>query len=200
MFKDEVERVRAAVADLCEPLHDVFAWAGQRKDEALPELAHPIYAWHGTHTIRALAHHRLRRMNLGTWTVAGNHARNGALWLTDGDYSIRVLHALKNNDVPPPGSNRARIAYYYNPPLPLPDKLIGSPNDKLIMLWWLDPETGAPSFRVVRPIGQWRFGRKAKIDLDFPLPETAVDLRDLRFVPAEEGLEEIQLPKEEEGE
>lgn len=200
MLKDEVERVRTAMADLCEPLHDVFAWAGQRRAEALPELSHAVYTWHGTHTIRALAHSRLLRTNLGTWTLSGNHARNGELWLTDSDYSIRILHALKDNDVPPPGSNRARIAYYHNLPLPLQGKLIGPPNDKLITLWRLDPKTGAPSFRVVRPIGKWRFGGNAEIDLDFALPETAIDLKGLFFEPADEGLDEIHLPKEEDGE
>ena len=200
MFKHEVERVRDALADLCEPLHDVFAWAGQRKTEALPELSHSAYTWHGTHTIRALAHYRLCKVNLGVWTLSGNHARNGELWLTDSDYSVRVLHALKDKDVPPPGSNGARIAYYHNPPLPLQEKLDGPPNDKLIVLWRLNAKTGAPSFRVVRPIGKWHFGGKAKTDLDFPLPETAIDMKSLHFEPADEGLDEIQLPKEEEGE
>jgi hypothetical protein len=198
MLKDELERVRNALADLCEPLHDVFAWAGQRRAEALPELARPEYNWHGTHTIRALAHHRLRRTNLGVWTLSGNHARNGELWLTDSDYSLRVLHALNDRDVPPPGPNRARRAYYHNPPLPLQEKLDGPANDKLIALWRLDP-SGAPSFRVVRPIGKWRFGGTAKSDLDFPLPEMAIDMRSLHFEPADEGLDDVRLPEEEEG-
>jgi hypothetical protein len=198
MLKDEVERVRDALADLCEPLHDVFAWAGQRRSEALPELVRPEYNWHGTHTIRALAHHRLRRAGLGAWTLSGNHARNGELWLTDSDYSLRILHALNDKDVPPPGPNRARRAYYHNPPLPLQEKLTGPVNDKLIALWRLDP-SGAPSFRVVRPIGRWRFGGTAKTDLDFPLPEMAIDMRSLHFEPAAEGLEDVRLPEEEEG-
>lgn len=199
MIKDEVERVRDALADLCEPLHDVFAWAGQRRGEALPELSHHVYGWHGTHTIRALAHYRLRKTNLGVWTLSGNHARNGELSLTDSEYSVRVLHALNDRDVPPPGPNRARTAYYHNPPLPLQEKLVGPPNDKLLALWRIDAKTGAPSFRVVRPIGKWNFGGKAKTDLDFPLPETAVDLKNLHFEPADEGLEEIQIPMEDDG-
>ncbi|GAA3082969.1 hypothetical protein ACFQ0X_22110 [Streptomyces rectiviolaceus] len=199
MIKDELERVREALADLCEPLHDAFVWAGQRRSEALPELIHAEYKWHGTHTVRALAHHRLRKTNLGVWALSGNHARNGELWLTDSDYSVRVLHALNDKDVPPPGLNRARRAYYHNPPLPTQEKLTGPAYDRLIALWRLDVRTGAASFRVVRPIGKWRFGGTAKTDLDFPLPETAVDMRSLHFEPAVEGLDDVRLPEEEDG-
>ncbi|MFF1340764.1 hypothetical protein ACFVYT_23110 [Streptomyces sp. NPDC058290] len=199
MLKDEVERVRSALADLCEPLHDAFVWAGQRRAEALPELSGREYNWHRTHSIRALAHHRLRKSGLGVWALSGKHSRNGELWVTDSDYSMRVLHALHDRDVPPPGPNRARRAFYHNPPLPLQEKLDGPAFDKLIALWRLDAASGAVSFRIVRPIGKWSFGGKAKTDLDFILPETAVDMRSLHFEPADEGLDEVRLPEEEEG-
>lgn len=199
MFKDEVERVRSAMADLCEPLHDVFSHSGQSAREKFPELNHRIYQWHHTHTVRALAHNLLMKRGLGVWTIAGNHARNGELSLTDGDYTIRVLHALSDKDVPPPGPNRARRAYYANPPLPFPEPLFGPPSDRLLALWRMNVH-GEPSFRVVRPIGRWAFGGRAKTDLDFPLPETAEDMHNLHFEPADEPLDEIDIPKEEEGE
>ncbi len=70
MVKDHVERVRSAMLTLCEPLHDVFAWAEQVRRERLPELAEGHdYRWHATHTVRALARYRLNQMNieLGDW-------------------------------------------------------------------------------------------------------------------------------------
>lgn len=202
MIKDEAERVQNALADLCEPLHDVFAWAHQRRAEALPELSHRLYTWHATHTTRALAHYRIasgKVPGLGLWALSGNHARNGELSLTDGGYSVRILHALNDTDVPPPGLNGARRAYYHNPPLPLQEPLPGQPYDRLIALWRIDQQTGATSFRIVRPIGNWRYGGKAKTDLDFPLPETAADLRKLHFEPVDEDLDEIDIPEEGDG-
>ena len=134
------------------------------------------------------------------WTLSGNHARNGELWLTDGDYRTRVLHALSDKDVPPPGYNEARRAFYSNVPLPLdlPEPLIGPPNDQLLVLWRIDPETGIPVFRVVRPVGVWSFGGYAKVDLDFVLPPTAADLERLHFEPTDQGLE-LPIPNEEDG-
>lgn len=62
MVNDHVERVRSTLLRLCEPLHDVFAWAEQVRRERLPELAEGTdYRWHATHTVRALAHYRLTR-------------------------------------------------------------------------------------------------------------------------------------------
>lgn len=119
MVNDHVERVRSALLGLCEPLHDAFTWAEQLRRERLPELAEgPDYRWHATHTVRALAHHRLSQLNgeLGGWKLSGNHSQNGALWLAEGSYRIRILHTLDECDVPPPGTNRARRAFYRNPP------------------------------------------------------------------------------------
>jgi hypothetical protein len=100
---DEVERVRTALGDLCEPLHDAFHWAEAQRYAALPELDdRATYGWHATHTVRALAHYRLDASDLGGWALTGNHARNGELWLTDGQYRARVLHALSDRQVPPP--------------------------------------------------------------------------------------------------
>ena len=49
---------------------------------------------------------------------------------------------------------------------------------------------------MVRPIGPWRFGTTANVDLDFPLLANADELRELAFEPQDEGLE-LQLPSEE---
>jgi hypothetical protein len=198
---NEVERVRTALEDLCEPLYEAFTWADVLRCERLPELAdRQTYGWHATHTVRALAHLRLDKSDLGVWSLTGNHARNGELWLSDGGYRARVLHAISDEQVPPPGTNFARKAYYRNIPLPLEWQLpLSEPfNDKLLLLWRVDPFSHKPAFRVVRPIGNWKWGHRAKTDLDFFLPETAADLRGLHFDPSDRGLE-IDLPEEDEG-
>lgn len=197
----EVERVRTALQDLCEPLHDVFCWADAMRSNRMPELQdRAIYGWHATHTVRALAHYKLGRSDLGMWSLSGNHARNGELWLTDGQYRARVLHALSDQQVPPPGVNRARRAYYRNPALAmtLPVPLFGPVNDRLLLLWRVDPKSHLAAFRVVRPVGDWKWGDRARTDLDFFLPQTAVDLQHLQFTPSDEGLE-LEIPGDEGG-
>jgi hypothetical protein len=200
MVNDDVERIRAALSPLCEPLHDVFTWADQQRRAALPEFdGMPQYRWYGTHTVRAFAHLRLSAINTCPWGLAGNHARNGELWLTDGDYRARLLHAVRDADVPPAGSNTARQAYYRNTPLfTLPQqRLVGPPDDRLLFVWRIDPKTGVPAFRVVRPIGNWKWGDHAETDIDFILPETAEDLAALEFEPTDEGME-LDIPNEDE--
>jgi hypothetical protein len=192
---EDVERVRAAVAPLCGPLHDAFVWADRTRRERLPELAgDPAYGWHSTHTVRALAHHRLALVGTGTWRLAGNHARNGELSLTDQSYRLRVLHAQSGQDVPPAGTYRAR---YRSAPLPVAATLIGPADDRLLALWRIDPGAGVPVFRVVRPIGDWRFGGHAIADLDFVLPPTAGELATLVFEATDAGLE-LDVPDERE--
>lgn len=205
MDKGGTDRIRTAMTDLCEPLHDVFARAGAAKilarpdDEHDPDFSGTEYGWFRTHAVRAHAHYFLKRHNLGSWSLAGKHQRNGELWLTDGDYRVRILHGPSETDVPPPGHNAARLAYYHNPRLPFfSETLFGTPDDRLLVLWRLDAETGIPAFRVVRPIGRWKYGRRAKVDVDFHLPPTADELTDMQFNPSDEGIH-LNIPKEEEG-
>lgn len=196
--EEEAERARDALLPLCEPLHDVFTTAEAERRARLPMLDHPQYRWLHTHTIRGLAHHGLSTMDLGTWKLYGNHGRNGELWLTDNDFRIRVLHGLNDEQVPPPGTNGNRRAFYANVPILEQGVIWGPRNDRLLVLWRIDQETGAPAFRVVRTIGAWKFGSREKTDLDFPLPKEAVDLAALRFDPADDELE-LELPAEEGG-
>ncbi|MBO2459863.1 hypothetical protein [Actinomadura violacea] len=197
----EADRVRQAMMPLCEPLHDVFTTAETLRRNRLPMLDVPQYKWLGTHCIRGFAHYEMSRIGpgaLGDWALYGNHARNGELWLTDGNYRIRILHGLSDEQVPPPGTNLSRRAYYSNPRLDSQVPLFGPPNDRLLVLWRISASTGAPAFRVVRTIGTWKFGKTEKVDLDFMLPRQADDLATLAFEPADDELE-LQLPAEENG-
>ncbi|MEV5449878.1 MULTISPECIES: hypothetical protein [Streptomyces] len=198
MVNGEVARICDATAHLCEPLHDAFAYAHQRHSEQLPELQGPSHGWLRSHMVRGLVHHRLLKASLGPWTLSGNHRRNGELWLTDGDYRVRLLHGFSDDHVPPPGSNHARRAYYRNLPLPPAFQVpaFGPENNKLLILWRVGPD-GAPAFRVVRTTGTWKFGATAEVDLDFPLMPTADELRKLRFEPQDDSIE-LDLPDNEE--
>jgi hypothetical protein len=92
----------------------------------------------------------------------------------------------------------ARQAYYRNKPLfeiAPQARLIGPPDDRLLFVWRIDPKTGVPIFRVVRPIGNWKWGDHAQTDIDFVLPETAEDLAALEFEPSDEGME-LDIPNE----
>ncbi|MFJ9659490.1 hypothetical protein ACIRPR_16220 [Streptomyces griseoflavus] len=199
VIKDEVARIRDATAQLCEPLHDTFAWAVQRQRSQLPEMNGPAYGWIRTHMTRALVHSRLTSAagSLGDWKLSGNHRRNGELWLTNDEYCTRLLHGFRDDHVPAPGPNRQRRAFYQNRPLTKFGQmtLLGPEDNDLLILWRIDAE-GAPLFRVVRTIGTWRFGKEQLVDLDFPLLASASDLRDLHFEPQDEGLE-LELPNEE---
>ncbi|MGH4007351.1 MAG: hypothetical protein ACRDTH_04155 [Pseudonocardiaceae bacterium] len=191
-----MERVRSALLGLCEPLHDAFTWTEQLRRKRLPELAEgPDYRWHATHTVRALAHYKLCQMSgeLGGWKLSGNHSQNGALWLTDSSYRARILHTLDECDVPPPGTNLARRAFYRNQPLSDKLPLFGEVNDKLLILWNIDPASAVVGFRVVRPTGNWTWGAHAETDLDFLLPQTAEELADLTFEPSDDDLG-LELP------
>jgi hypothetical protein len=78
--------------------------------------------------------------------------------------------------------------------LPVP-RLLGPPDDRLLFVWRIDAKTGVPIFRVVRPIGTWKWGDHAAMDIDFILPETAEDLAALEFEPSDEGME-LDIPDE----
>jgi hypothetical protein len=198
--EDWLVHLRSALAFLCEPLHDAFVWADMMRAERNPLLADPEYRWHGTHTVRAYAHYQLKGADLGTWRLTGNHARNGELWLSDSSYRARVLHTVLEKEVPPPGPNPQRRAYYRNPKLAdfVQEPLFGPLGDRLLLLWWVDRKSGMPAFRVVRPIGNWNWGRRSKTDVDFILPPTAEEMLSLKFSPSDGELE-LLIPGDDEG-
>ncbi|MEU7941945.1 hypothetical protein [Microbispora bryophytorum] len=208
MIKAEVDRIRNAMGNLCEPLHDVLTTGEQRWRKDFTDFHASDYGWYHTHTLRALAHLGLGKKNLGVWRLTGNPNRNGELWLTDGGYHLRMLHTLSKTLVPPPGANHARQAYYSNVPLRHGQPpLFGVPgvyvppqgHDRLLGLWRIDEETGMPSIRIVRPTGTWKFGEDSETDIDFLLPRTAEELASLKFVPVDEHLPFFAETDEEEG-
>jgi hypothetical protein len=124
---------------------------------------------------------------LGNWEVA-RPKPNLQLILHNEALELRLLRPV-GKDVPPPGPNPARQAYYTN----VHDNLLGIRGSRLLALWSIDPGSGEVLIRVVRPIGTWRWRANAKLDIDFVLPRGADTLENLEFIPIED-LEQSFVP------
>ena len=127
--------------------------------------------------------------DLGNWEVA-KPKPNLQVLLHNEVLELRLLRPV-GKDVPPPGPNPARQAYYTN----VHDNLLGIRGSRLLGLWSIDPESGEVSIRVVRPIGTWKWRANAKLDIDFVLPRGVDTLENLEFIPTED-LEQGFLPFE----
>lgn len=127
--------------------------------------------------------------DLGNWEVA-KPKPNLQVLLRNEVLELRLLRPV-GKDVPPPGPNPARQAYYTN----VHDNLLGIRGSRLLGLWSIDPESGEVSIRVVRPIGTWKWRANAKLDIDFVLPRGVDTLENLEFIPTED-LEQGFLPFE----
>jgi hypothetical protein len=189
---DHVKRVLAALDPLCEPLYDALTSAYRAAHERLPEVAaDPDASATLTHAVRGMTLVNLRKKDLAGWRL--DRGNNAAVHLSAGTQSLRLLHQLPGRVVPPPGTNRGRRNYYQN--AMLSDGALIS-RDKLIGLWSAD-EQGAIGIEIVRPIGTWTLGQRAKCDLSFGLPLTGseLDFEKMGFMPDDTGIE-IQIPGE----
>jgi hypothetical protein len=202
MVTSPQEHLVSVVSPLCEPLHDSFEWAAdlahQRREG---HLEGPEYDWLGTHITRGLAHSKLaKRDDLAGWRVTGNHARNGELWLRHGMTRLRLLHVTSEKDVPKPGANGARRAYFRNRALfdlPVQEALPIAGASKLLGLWRVvNPATFEVAFRIVRTLGEVTPGQRCLFDVEFMLPRTAPDMDDMEWSPTEDE-DEFWLPGEE---
>ncbi len=148
-------------------------------------------------TVHHLARAHSRRLllaagaagDLGNWEVA-KPKPNLQVLLHNDVLEFRLLLPA-GKDVPPPGPNPARQAYYTN----IHDNLLGIRGSRLLGLWSIDPASEEVSIRVVRPIGTWKWRANAKLDIDFVLPRGVDTLENLEFVPTED-LEQGFLPFE----
>lgn len=127
------------------------------------------------------------RGELGNWGVA-KPKPNLQVLLHNNVITLRLLRPV-GKDVPPPGPNPARQAYYTN----IHDNLLGIRGSRLLGLWSIDPESQEISIRVVRPVGTWNWRANAKLDIDFVLPRGVDTLENLEFIPTED-LEQGFLP------
>ena len=193
--------VRDALQPLCASLHDVFreSAASSAAFRAERGLTDDTYNSMGADVTRALAHKALTvRDDLGAWKVGGRHNLRGQVLLTCGMMRIRFLHDPQH-EVPAPGRNARRRAYYRNAPLGQ-TTAFDAESSNLIAVWRVtDQELHTVSFRVVRPIGDTarRYGLSTPVDLNFILPDLSEDLSTLEFEQVDEGLL-IDLPETDE--
>lgn len=193
---EECHIVRDAFRDLCEPLQSSVQRSWELADNVfvthdMPEEQHRGGRAH-------LARHFLRRElrtagALGGWRLTNECTPNTELRLFRDTMTLKVLRPGLLGATPAPGPNKARMFYYRNPQL----HLFGAEGSNLIAIWKVEPSTGEPQIRVVRPTKPWKSLRKEQVDIDFILPERGEDLTSMEFQPSDEGL---TLPLDELGE
>ncbi|GAA4626844.1 hypothetical protein GCM10023196_036750 [Actinoallomurus vinaceus] len=183
--------LRDAVISLCGPLHDGLETAREIAESHFDEyeMTDPEYRPGVTHLTRFHLRRILKATDLGPWEVTSPRP-NGQVKLRNDLLTLQLLHEWPSDDVPPPGKNEARIDYYRNPDL----QLYGTSASNLIGVWRRLPD-GEVGVRIVRPVKQWKVGKKAIVDIDFPLPREEELLKDLEFTPNDVGME-LLLPVE----
>jgi hypothetical protein len=189
-----------ALDPLRGPLHEQLPSAADVAEDHFAEfdMYDKEYQAGRAHLARCHARRLLKvqsASNLGGWKVA-RPGPNAALWLTRDALRLRLLRPLPGMEVPPPGPNHTRIAYYSNQHV----SILGVSGSDLIGLWDIDG-AGEATIRIVRPIGRWRYGANSKVDIDFQLPRLPQSLRELEFRPTDDlGLPLPFENEDEEGE
>lgn len=180
------------MAPLCSPLYDALTTAHTLALERVPELAQdPRTRASFVHAARGMALLELSQQVTDPWALKPQN--NAGIMLVHGSVSLRVLHQPRSGDVPAPGSNVRRRRDFINPTLSaemLPAK------DALLGLWTVGARGGV-SIRVLRPIGVWRYGSDARVDLSFDLPRYADELAGLQFDSTDDDIV-VAVPKEDE--
>lgn len=183
---EDAQYLTEAVSGLASPLHTCLDKAHLIAHEHFDEhdMTGVGYTRGRTDLTRDHARRRLERLSadddLGGWRVADT--RSGRIHLHNTSLSMKILHGTPLGDTPAPGRNQARISYYRNPRL----NLLGVEGSNLLAVWNVEAETGELTVRIVRPVQEWKYGRKPNVDLDFVLPRSAEDFGDWQFVPDDE--------------
>jgi hypothetical protein len=183
---DDGAFLTAAVEDLSAPLYKGL-------DEGYT-TAHTHFDGHGMTGLgyakgrTDLARDHAKRLlegeaDLGGWKVS--EIPSGRLHLCKEHLTMRVLHASPVDIVPAPGRNRARISYFENRTI----DLFGVEASNLLAVWLSPPgEGGQISIRIVRPIGEWKPGRRPKFDFDIELPRDVGTFEGWEFSADESGI------------
>lgn len=189
--------LRAHVLDLlkpvCEPLYELWEEATDVALNHLRSHGLPVGGWEQSHLTRAHAQALLRSNPLPGLNLK-EPCLNGRMLLSAEDgTTLRMLHA-SDGHIPPPGRNQARIRYYQQQQF-AQLAISSTPTSCLLGIWAANID-GSVGIRIVRPIGTWSFGSRAKVDLDLDLPRTYGEFQVLEFRPDDTGLE-LQIPDEE---
>lgn len=178
------------LSPVCEPLHELWERATARAIAHHREYGVALGGWQQTHLARIHMHTLVGAEPLPGLRLV-EPCRNGRLmFAAQDDSTLRLLHG-SHGVVPAPGKNLARIRYYEQGQLSIPYGFVGN----LLGIWWADAEGGV-TIRVVRPVGRWEFGAKAKVDLDLILPRTSQEFEGLEFRPDDVGLD-LDVPTRE---
>lgn len=182
------------VGPIVETLNDVMETAVSLSEQAITQTAKIGRDYRSTrvHVARAKARSLLLADEPAGWNV-DKRPNNAGLHLYGDDMTLRFLHS--RTVVPSPGPNSARRAWYLNSPLEENPALFEEP-EKFLLVWGADFDAGLASMRIVHPIGTWRFGGNARIDLDFPLDDPEV-FTSSRFDTRDEE-EDLPMPSKEE--
>lgn len=183
-----------ALAPLCAPLHEAIQDGFEMADRYFLEhnFVTSGYEWFRAHLVRAHSLRHFQEQPVAGFELAPIH-RNGEFLLRRELLAVRVLRDGRTGLIPAPGPNHARRRFYMNQQL----TFFGPASSMLLALWSAEPDSGDVTIRVVRPVGQWRYGSMAKLDLEFVLPNEGERLADLEFVPTDEDME-VLIPMERE--
>lgn len=182
-----------ALTPLCEPLHRNLLVAHDLADGHFREhdMTGPQYAAARSHLTRSHARRLLHQdtLKLGGWIVPATRS-NTKLTIVQGTLSLRLLRPDPGGEIPHPGNNQKRIEYYRNNDL----NLLGVAGSSLLGMWEIDEKAHKVGIRIVRPVGAWKYGKHARVDVDFYLPTSSETLASLEFRPEEDN--ELMLPSE----
>ena len=186
---------------LCGPLHAALQYGVEHADQMLRDagLTGHEHNWHRHNHARVLAAAQLAQSDeLGPWKVLPR-GKTGSLQLVNGFMTVRVLRPLDGN-VPVPGPNKRRRAFYVQPTLtglPMDEAFPELRVSNFVATWEvLDLESFEVGINMFRTTGTFKIGDASKVDLAFWLPNEADALDSLVFEPSDEGIE-LPIPKEE---
>ncbi len=175
------------MSPLCAPLHAALSAGAEFAHETRQrgKLLDPALDYLSAHLTRAVAHERLLKADLGGWTPNRRQPNNGSLQLFSGGASMRVLHGGVGGRIPAPGTNRARQAFYTQHTIAgmsLQQMIPALAVSHYLATWHIaDSATHEIAIQIVRPVGVFRYGSKANVDLTFWLPADGEALEDLEF-------------------
>jgi hypothetical protein len=132
------------------------------------------------------------RGELGGWRVAPP-GPNVQVCLNRHQLQLRLLRP-DQWQVPRPGTNSARIAWFSNQHATLG----GIEASNLVGLWAVGAD-GQMVIRVVRTIGLPLWGRRNRVDLDLTLPRVAAAVETLEFRPIDDRDVELPFEQRDEG-
>lgn len=188
----DIEFLKQALSPLVEPLYDSLDAASEIATGHFVEheMDHPEYHPGLAHLARAHARRLLKDKQsngkIDPWVVTVPQP-NVQICLARDLLRLRLLRP-DGPEVPKPGPNQARIAYFSNRHV----QLYGIAGSQLLGLWAPDA-AGEIRIQIIRTVGEAKYGARVPVDIDFWLPRDVGDLSQLEFEPSDDNLD-VELP------